>query len=337
MLYQVFDLVVDSDIPLLDFEQVPAGHPALFVKQRVNAFDMPADLVWTDVWSDTWRDGRGTTTRPDPVWRFAWDGQDLLITISKCGEFRLEDGCRTVICRAYSKTSNWALRSQLSYNIVPRILAESGHLVVHASCVSLDGGGGVLFMGPSGAGKSTLAASFVGNGGDLLSDDCVLLRTDEGRLRAHVTGGVARLWEDSLTHLAGEHHDASLITRSLASSKWSHRTEPDTRLPTSSRVEAIFHLSVDDAQMEKTRNSGDVMIAEENGPRLLSVLTDATLLLNPVDKRSRSRRFAVASDMANACPAFYSLGYPRTFDRLPDVRRAVVAKVLESRHVPVAR
>jgi hypothetical protein len=332
MLYRVFDVVVDSEIPLLDFEPVSSGVPALSVKLRQSAFDTPDGLVWSDVFSDTWSAARGTTTRPNPIWRVAWDGEDLLVAISKCGEFRLEDGFRTLICRAYSKTSDWALRSQLSYNVVPRILSERGHLIVHASCVSIDGGS-VLFMGSSGAGKSTLAASFVGNGGDLVSDDCVLLRTEEGRLMAHVTGGNARLWDDSLNHLAGEHHNASVIARKPAASKWSHRTGQDKVLPTSTRVDAIFYLPVDDS----VAACADVTISEAGGPQLLALLTRGTLLLAPGVKRNKSKRFVVASDVTNACPAFYSLRYPRAFDRLPEVRRAVVGKALESRHVSVAR
>jgi hypothetical protein len=253
--------------------------------------------------------------------------------MSKCGEFRLADGCRTLICRAYSKTSAWALRSQLSYNIVPRILVELGHLVVHASCASIDGAGSVLFMGLAGAGKSTLAASFAGNGGNLVSDDCVLLRTDGGRLVAHVTGGHTRLWDDSLNHLAGENHNASVIARKADGSKWSHRTGPDKVLPRSIPVDAIFYLADGGADAA----CDDAAISEETGPRLLAALLDTTLLLDPMSKRNRSRRFLVAGDVANACPAFYSLRYPRTFDRLPEVRRAVVARALESRHVSMAR
>jgi hypothetical protein len=73
--------------------------------------------------------------------------------------------------------------------------------------------------------------------------------------------------------------------------------------------------------------AGDVSIAEGDGARLLSALTEGTLLLDPYRKGNRSRRFAEASEVADACPAFYTISYPRRFDLLPTVRRAIVERV----------
>jgi hypothetical protein len=82
MLYRVFDLIVHSNIPLPDYEQIPAGAPTLWVTRRSGALPVPPDLVWTDVWGDLWSDV-GTTTPRQPVWRFAWHGPDLLLVIPK--------------------------------------------------------------------------------------------------------------------------------------------------------------------------------------------------------------------------------------------------------------
>jgi hypothetical protein len=331
MLYRAFDLIVESDIALAGCEQLLAGTPTLSIKRGHGALPAPANLVWAEVWSDLWNDSDTAAPR-QPVWRFAWDGADLLLVVPKCGGFRLEDGFRSVTCYPYS-TTDQRVAVDLSHTLLPRILVELGHLVVHASCVTIEGGRSVVFIGPSGAGKSTLAASFVGDGADLVSDDCVLLRTAGGRLVAHAPGVEARLWDDSFDTLVGEHHTAHLVARKPTARKWSVRLGADTAFSRSVPVDAIFSLSTRESQTD----CDDVVIADGSGARLLSVLTDFTLLFDPMSRRNRNRRFVSASDVAHACPAFYSLSYPRQFNWLPEVRRAIVAKVVESRYGSVAR
>lgn len=65
---------------------------------------------------------------------------------------------------------------------------------VHASCVAF-GGRGVLILGPSGAGKSGLALQLMGLGADLVADDRVALRVQEGGLVASAPPGLPPLIE----------------------------------------------------------------------------------------------------------------------------------------------
>lgn len=61
---------------------------------------------------------------------------------------------------------------------------------IHATAVILDGSG-VLITGPSGAGKSDLAIRLIEAGGELVSDDRVLVRALHGRLAAHAPESIA--------------------------------------------------------------------------------------------------------------------------------------------------
>lgn len=63
-------------------------------------------------------------------------------------------------------------------------------MLVHATCVALDGRG-VLLRGPSSAGKSDLALRLIDGGARLVADDQVELSVAEGRLIARPPGPLA--------------------------------------------------------------------------------------------------------------------------------------------------
>ncbi len=60
------------------------------------------------------------------------------------------------------------------------LLEQRGLLVLHASCINIDGCA-VAFMGGSGWGKSTLATAFHRQGYDVLTDDVMPIQIAEGR------------------------------------------------------------------------------------------------------------------------------------------------------------
>ena len=66
----------------------------------------------------------------------------------------------------------------IANSFVPNALAESGHVMLHAAAIVVNGQA-VLFCGPSGAGKSTLAAGFARRGLRVLSDDVLRVASDQ--------------------------------------------------------------------------------------------------------------------------------------------------------------
>ena len=314
MLYKVFDLAVNSEIDLPDLEPVSGGLPTLTVERNRGAIHKPPSLTWHDVW--------GVESRV--TWSYAWDGADLLVTVPNCGEFRVTDGFQRIVCHPYPARTEQTLSSQLCHSLIPRVLGELGHVVVHASCVRIDGMGGVLFVGRSGAGKSTLAASFAGDGGgDLLSDDMVLLRKTPRGLVAFVTGAYARLWDDSLANLMGSDHTALRVATSRRRMKWNQRFAAPASVPASEQVNAIFDMSLS----QSSTDAPDVVISAESGAKGFFALTDSSMLLDPSATRDCRQRFDAASEVANACPAFYTISYPRRFDFLQNVRAAIVDRL----------
>jgi hypothetical protein len=205
-------------------------------------------------------------------------------------------------------------------NIIPRVLGEMGNLVIHASSVLTGGGSTVLFVGASGAGKSTLAASFACDDGALLSDDSVLLRSAGGDLVAFEGAARARLWDDSFDRLIGDRRNAALSVRSDRGAKWTYEMRPERAASPGRPVGAIFDLSVSE--------SDDAIVIEEiPGAKLVSMLIDRAFLFDGGRESTRAFRFVEASEAARRCPLSYAIRYPRSFDRLADVRRAIVDRI----------
>jgi HPr kinase/phosphorylase len=61
---------------------------------------------------------------------------------------------------------------------------SDGSTLLHASCVALDAGRGLLILGPSGSGKSALALRLMALGAMLVADDQTLVTAGEDALHA---------------------------------------------------------------------------------------------------------------------------------------------------------
>jgi HPr kinase/phosphorylase len=66
---------------------------------------------------------------------------------------------------------------------------------IHATCVKLASGAGVLLIGPSGSGKSDLALQLIDGGALLVADDRCDLTIEEGTLVAQPPAQLAGLME----------------------------------------------------------------------------------------------------------------------------------------------
>lgn len=94
------------------------------------------------------------------------------------------------------------------------LLHQRGNVVLHGSCVSIDGSG-VVFLGEKGAGKSTLAAHLQKRGHKLISDDLVPVAIAGGQVETTTSGNIIRLFPDSLASLDIEPATLPLVHRLL--------------------------------------------------------------------------------------------------------------------------
>ncbi|MEZ5422169.1 MAG: hypothetical protein R2682_03620 [Pyrinomonadaceae bacterium] len=95
------------------------------------------------------------------------------------GKFLITEGCEVVVEPA-SAAQEEDLMPFLTGPAMIVLLHQRGNMVLHASCVQVDGIA-VAFLGAKGFGKSTLAACMYARGHSLISDDIVPVYFSDGK------------------------------------------------------------------------------------------------------------------------------------------------------------
>ena len=163
-----------------------------------------------------------------------------------------------------------------------------GAILLHASSVAL-GGRAVLFCGPSGSGKSTTAAILARQGFEVLSDDL----TEISETRPHKvfpSGGVLRLWSDSVARLYG---DASALP-ALAPS-WEKRFQ---RIGDTAALPLGAILVLSDARSELPQ-----LERLASKPAWSALMANAFTAQLP-DQRMSERIFSLMASIADSVAAF---------------------------------
>ncbi len=176
-------LTVQSDLVLPRLTQVPDQEPDVAFRWRHDAppEDLPAS---TEHRSFTGHDGR--------VIDVAIGGSQGLLRyqISDAGIFVIHPMAIDVYPHAGAEPM------RIEHYLVNAILATyaglQGMVCLHASAVAVNGRATVI-TGPSGVGKSTAAAELLSKGGQLISDDAVVVRQVQGMWMAFPGAATIRL------------------------------------------------------------------------------------------------------------------------------------------------
>ena len=212
-------------------------------------------------------------------------------------------------------TDTETLHHLLLDQILPRLLAHEGRMVLHAGAVAMDNQA-IAFVGTTGAGKSSLVASLHAAGAPLLSDDGLVVSRNEAAIEGLATYPSLRLWPDAID---------ALFPRGAPP------TAPMAHYSTKRRLILDEHEVVRDAlplaglyvlASEGVPAAGRVTIEPLTPRDTCMALISNAFQLDPTDRERASDLFARASDVAERLPAF-RLTYPRSYERLPEVRAAL--------------
>lgn len=237
-----------------------------------------------------------------------------LVRFWDLADFEVAGDGRDVCCWPTVAASPQTIEHLYINQVLPLALSRQRRLVFHASAVEA-AGVALAFFGPSGRGKSTLAASFATNGSPFLNDDALLLVTQQDQVEVQPGQPFVRLWEDSQAVLVGGR--ATLGPTAQYSSKarvladdaiaFCHETRP---------LGLAFFLGEGDGP--------DVSILPVDPSSALIELVKHSFLLDVEDRDVLAWHFGCLSLLASRC-IWLRLDYPRRFEKLAQVRHAVLA------------
>ncbi|TDG12905.1 hypothetical protein E2F43_15225 [Seongchinamella unica] len=304
MQYTIFDVPLESDIALPELPAAEAGAPSPHLGVRLHPGLRIGQVRWIQRWcSCDGTDFLHVGMAPEGYWLRFLGLQDFLVSLD----------CRAVYFEPSRTLNAYTLRHLLVDQVLPRMLGQSGELILHGALVNYHQRSFAL-LGQSGAGKSTLAASFAAAGGTLLSDDCFAVRiTSRGVSLVGNYAGV-RLFEDSAARVP--ELGACIGDVAHYSSKQRYLSPgAAAQLPAPGQLDGMFLL-------EKSTDQA-IDLEPVAGADQLMALIEQLFLVDPGNKTVMRQHFETFDGLLAARPAVYRLQYPRQFDLLPAVRQAL--------------
>lgn len=309
-MYQIFDLFIDSNIPLPELPEIGKGDASIVFQLSAD----PQSIASEPDWFHHWR-------CPDDkiVLSCGRIGKDYHLRFPGVADFLIAGNSRKIECYRNYDVPDETVRHLLLDHVIPRILGQQGRLVLHASAVLLPNGQGAVFLGDSGWGKSTIASSFYEHGARLITDDCLLIETGENSVWCVPNYYGLRLFKDSAKAVFSKQHSFSNVAHYSQKKRVLLYEDESTESSSKVKLDAIFLLS-DPAQ--KYRSEG-VAIKAIRGANEMMALIKQMFVLDVTDKKLIARQFENVAKVVTADLAIYRLDYPHDHSLLPTVRNAV--------------
>lgn len=307
--YCIFDTTLSCDFPLPELpETSSSGHPISVKLGHLDSFETTGFELAFEWYS---LDGRVICLceRRDEEYLFVFPGH---------ARFHISAG--VVTCFKDDESTMQMLRHLLLDQIIPRYLASSGKLVLHASAVTLESGKSVAFIGNSGFGKSTLASSFHENGAVLIGDDGILVDFSEDGVTVIAAYKSIRLFPDSVSAVFEE--GSGFAEYTVHSNKQQLILKGDQSCPQLEvrALDALFLLE-DPREIDQGET---VNIEAMPGSASMMAMIHCAFSLDPGDKQLMKRNFHHIGQAINHQIGIYRLRYPRDHVMLPEVRAAVL-------------
>ena len=188
-IYKVWDFAIGSNVPLPELPE--CNGPAEWCFELLESRGFAPNCEWFHEWN-----------LPDgSVWLyFGRQDSGYVLRFPGIADFLVNRRAQGVRCYPSPGVPPESIRHLFLDQVLPLVVNGPGKLVVHASAVASPYGA-IAFLGRTGYGKSTLAASFSRRGFPMMTDDCLLLEEDKGRLFAVPSYPGLRLWPETVSEL----------------------------------------------------------------------------------------------------------------------------------------
>lgn len=228
----------------------------------------------------------------------------------------LPDQKKIFECILDRRLSESAREHYLVDQVLPRILAHQGELVIHAGASRVDGRA-IVLLGESGQGKSTLAASFDGAGYGLIGDDALVVSVGGGQPCVKTVYPSLRLFPDSIVAILSGAPAMSAVMPN--SSKQRITVSPNAESVTDSiPIAGMFVLA--------PATSPKVEMRKLRPSELCMAMVQNSFSLDPTDLKRAHSRLASCSMVAREVPG-YLISYPRDYAMLPKLRKKILAQI----------
>jgi len=317
-MYRIFDSLLESEIPLPELPEAAASETAPGIRLSRATGIKQVSVEWVHEWRD---DSGEKVIRCGQV-----DGGYVLRFPGSC-DFTIDLSALQIQHMAEEGIPDETIRHLLLDQVIPRMLGQRGHLILHASAITTARGISIAFVGDSGWGKSTLASAFFEDGATLLTDDCLLIVPEDAVVKAIPNYCGIRLFRDSADAVFGT---SMAVTGAVAHYSNKKRLllgcDGDQERGESASLSAIFLLN--DATAEKPSN--DISVSPIGGAEEMMAIIKQMFVLNPTDTELMAMQFALVSKLMRSRVPIFRLTYPRRHSQLADVRQSVDAALIDN-------
>ena len=238
--------------------------------------------------------------------------QRFVVAFAEVAEFLIDFDRMEISVHGFGPCSDQSIRHLFDDQILPRILAHQGELVLHAAGVAT-ADSAILFIGASGSGKSSLAAAMHNWGFQLLGDDAIVAST-VGVSAARPVYRSLRLFSDSITALVDS--PVELTPVAAYTTKRNVVYPDDYPIADSLPIRAAFLLHA--------ASNEHISLEPLSAAEACMAFVEHSFWMDPTDIGRTKERITRASALAVSVPAF-QISYPREYSVLPAVRDAISA------------
>lgn len=313
-----FNYIIESDMALPELRDFDIGGSNALADVSCQVSIDPREYSRAREWLHHWRAPDQSVTLS-----FARNEDTLFLHFPGMARFAIGNNGHLVTCYARPSLSFATIRHLLLDQVLPRLFAHFFSCIVfHASSVAVHGKG-ICFLADSGWGKSTIAAGLGASGHTILTDDCLNIALHNNRVTGTAAYCGIRLLADSLEKLGGSLKTPGETVAEYTSKKRISLTPQETlgsldlqTLP----LQALFLLT----SPQEAKDCQIPEIVPVGGMFAVKAFLKNSFCLDVHDQQWQMANFRRISAIAASGLPIFSLCYPRKYQVLPEVEKAIM-------------